>query len=126
MQLHGNTILITGGATGIGLAFAKRFAALGNEVIVCGRRDATLEEARTEVPGLQTRRCDLARPEEREALFAWVKDNFPNFNILVNNAGIQRRLSLLEEETWEHTAQESAINLEAPIHLCRLFVEFTQ
>ena len=126
MQLHGNTILITGGATGIGLAFAKRFVALGNEVIVCGRRDEALDAAKVEVPGLHTRRCDLAEPAEREALFGWARDAFPALNVLVNNAGIQRRISLLESEAWEHTAQEIAINLEAPVHLCRLLAPFLQ
>jgi uncharacterized oxidoreductase len=122
MQLNGNTVLVTGGASGIGLAFARRFLDAGNTVIICGRREEKLREAREGHPGLITRACDLATPAEREALIGWATTEHPALNVLVNNAGIQRRLSLAEQEDWAATREELVINLEAPIHLTRLVV----
>ncbi|MBH8598717.1 SDR family oxidoreductase [Thermoactinomyces sp. CICC 10521] len=89
MKLTGNTILITGGGSGIGLAFAEKFVQNGNTVIVIGRRENVLEQARKQVPGLITRVCDLEQESERLALFDWVTANYPDVNVLINNAGIQ-------------------------------------
>ena len=121
MNLSGNTILITGGASGIGLAFAKRFLERGNEVIICGRRTDWLEKAKNELPKIRTRVADVSDPRSREELAAWMIENFPAFNMLVNNAGIQRRIDLTAHETWEKTRSEIEINLDAPIHLTQLF-----
>jgi uncharacterized oxidoreductase len=120
MQLSGNTILITGGASGIGLALTVRFLEKGNEVIICGRREDKLIEAARQYDGLKTRICDLASDEERKTLAEWVTSEYPNLNVLVNNAGIQRAVDLGADEAWEATHSEIAINLEAPIELSRL------
>ncbi|HEX8636674.1 MAG TPA: SDR family NAD(P)-dependent oxidoreductase [Pyrinomonadaceae bacterium] len=122
MNLSGNTVLITGGASGIGLAFAERFLASGSEVIICGRREDKLAEAKAKYPQIQTRVCDVAKESERKALFEWTIENHRAVNVLINNAGIQRRVDLTENEDWEKTRSEIAINFEAPIHLSRLFV----
>jgi uncharacterized oxidoreductase len=122
MELSSNTVLITGGASGIGLALASRFQKAGSTVIVCGRRDAALRAAAAAHPGLVTRVCDVATPAERVALFEWVTAEHPRVNVLVNNAGIQRRVQLYGEQNWQETQQEIAINLEAPIHLSMLFI----
>ncbi|EPX62377.1 DltE [Cystobacter fuscus DSM 2262] len=122
MDMASNTVLITGGASGIGLALAERFLRAGSEVIVCGRREDKLREAQRAHPALHTRVCDVAKAEERVALASWVKSAFPRLNVLVNNAGIQRRLKLSDIEDWEASQQELAINLEAPIHLSALLV----
>ncbi|WNG28694.1 SDR family NAD(P)-dependent oxidoreductase [Cystobacter fuscus] len=122
MDMASNTVLITGGASGIGLALAERFLRAGSEVIVCGRREDKLREAQQAHPSLHTRVCDVAKAEDRAALAAWVKSAFPRLNVLVNNAGIQRRLKLSDIEDWDTSQQELAINLEAPIHLSALLV----
>ncbi|MDQ3799442.1 MAG: SDR family NAD(P)-dependent oxidoreductase [Acidobacteriota bacterium] len=122
MQLSGNTILITGGASGIGYAFAERFLAAGSEVIICGRREDKLREAKEKHPQLHTRVCDVADEQERIALFDWATSEFPRLNVLVNNAGIQRHLNLTESEDWQRTRSEIAINFDAPVHLSRLFL----
>ena len=120
MKLTGNTILVTGGGSGIGLAFAKRFVERDNTVIVCGRRADVLARMKLEYPAIHTHVCDLAEPTARENLAEWLVGEFPDLNIVVNNAGIQRSIDLTEQEDWTGTHLEIAINLEAPIHLTRL------
>jgi uncharacterized oxidoreductase len=122
MNLASNTILITGGASGIGLAIAERFLAAGSKVILCGRRADKLREAQKKHPEFVTHVCDVEQAAERTELFAWAVREFPKLNVLVNNAGIQRRVQLAAQEDWEQTRQEIAINLDAPIHLSRLFI----
>ncbi len=92
MKINDNTILITGGATGIGFALAEAFVKEGNEVIICGRREHTLKEAKSKLPQIHTRLCDLTKEKEREALYDWIKSDFKDINVLVNNAGIQRMI----------------------------------
>jgi uncharacterized oxidoreductase len=123
MKLTGNTLLITGGSNGIGLALAKRFVARGNEVIVCGRREDLLQLAKEECPELHTLVCDVGEESERNRLVDWVAERFPKLNVLVNNAGIQNRSPrLTEAQDWKKHHQEISINLEAPIHLSMCFL----
>ncbi|OON67111.1 SDR family oxidoreductase [Hymenobacter sp. CRA2] len=122
MNLGGNTVLITGGATGIGLALAARFLQAGSTVIAMGRRADVLQQAQQQLPGLHTRVCDVASAEERTALRDWATREFPGLNVLVNNAGVQRRLQVADEEAWSERQAEIAINFEAPVHLAGLFV----
>ncbi len=126
MKLDGNTILITGGATGIGFALAQRFVDAGSEVIVCGRRSHALEEARQKCPSLHIRACNLAHAEERVDLFHWATTTFPRLNVLVNNAGIQQRLNLRNKHAWSVMREEIEINLSAPVHLSTLFIPHLQ
>jgi uncharacterized oxidoreductase len=88
MNLKGRTILITGGSAGIGLAFALKFAELGNEVIVTGRRQAVLDGVKAKYPMLHTLQSDVSDPVQIAALAARVKSNFPKLDVLMNNAGI--------------------------------------
>ncbi|SFL77731.1 uncharacterized oxidoreductase [Paenibacillus sp. 1_12] len=127
MKLSGNTILITGGGSGIGLAFAERFIKAGNQVIVCGRRENVLQHAKEESPSLITRVCDLTIESERTALFDWVTANYPEVNVLVNNAGIQQRFNVLKadaKDNWSYFSKEITANIEAPVHLSMLFAPF--
>ncbi|WEG11036.1 SDR family NAD(P)-dependent oxidoreductase [Pullulanibacillus sp. KACC 23026] len=127
MKLTGNTILITGGNAGIGLAFAERFLKAGNNVIVCGRREEVLQKAKENFPNLITRVCDLSIESERVALFDWVTSNYPDVNVLVNNAGIQQRFNLLNADAkndWSYFNKEIAINIEAPFQLSMLFAPY--
>ena len=122
MEFKANTVLVTGGGSGIGFALAERFVQAGSDVIICGRREGKLKEAQSKYPQMHIRVCDVANPTERKALFTWVSESFPELNILVNNAGIQQRIQLKEKSAWETLGQEVAINLEAPIHLSTLFI----
>ncbi|MBP3966681.1 SDR family oxidoreductase [Paenibacillus lignilyticus] len=127
MKLSGNTILITGGSTGIGLAFAGRFMKAGSTVIVTGRREHVLQNAQERYPGLITRVSDLDVESERAALFDWVTANYPEVNVLVNNAGIQQRFHVLKADVknnWRYFNQEITTNMEAPFHLSMLFAPY--
>ena len=122
MKTNGNSILITGGATGIGFSLAEAFVKTGNKVMICGRRKARLEEARGKLPQIQVRQCNLSLKEDRESFCNWVRDNYKDLNILINNAGIQRFIDL-KKGTAELFAGEDEIqtNLAAPIHLSSYF-----
>ena len=88
MKLSGHTILVTGGSVGIGLAFAAKFLELGNEVIVTGRRQAKLDEAKSKYPKLHTIVSDVADAAMVSSLAAEVKERFPKLDVLMNNAGV--------------------------------------
>ena len=120
MDLTHNTILVTGGAGGIGLALAERFLKAGNIVVVCGRRKDKLKAALDGTSGLRGLVCDVGQPAERERLAEWAVREFPDLNVLVNNAGIQRKVDLAAPRPWDELRDEIAINLEAPIHLSML------
>jgi uncharacterized oxidoreductase len=122
MKISDNKVLITGGATGIGYALAEAFIKAGNEVLICGRRENKLAEAQQKLPQLKTRRCDLSKKEEREALCNWVKENYPGVNIVVNNAGIQRFINF-KKGTAELFGGEDEIqvNFAALVHLSAFF-----
>jgi len=123
VKVSGNTVLITGGATGIGLALAEAFSKKGNEVIICGRRKNKLLEAQKKLPKLHIKVCDISKDRNRKALFDWATSNFTNLNILVNNAGIQREIDLTQGiADLESGEDEIGVNLEAPIYLSALFI----
>lgn len=117
MKLTGNTILITGGATGIGFALAHRFSENGNQVIICGRSQSALEKAKAEVPAIVTRVCDVADTDSRRAMVEWLKAEYPTLNVVINNAGVQVRRDFTADPEIGTLDQEVAINLTAPIHL---------
>jgi uncharacterized oxidoreductase len=123
MEITENTILITGGATGIGLALAEAFLREGNEVIICGRREKRLHEAKLKLPSLHVRVCDVSKDSERESLFQWATNAFPSINLLINNAGIQKEVDLRKGAVdLSGDEDEIDINLKAPIHLSALFI----
>jgi len=124
MNMHGNTVLITGGATGIGFALAKAFLKEDNEVVICGRREHKLREAKRNLPRIQVKRFDVSKEDQRQKLFRWVSSNFSDINILVNNAGIQRQFDFTSSKIikpFPPKDDEVAVNLIAPIRLCALF-----
>lgn len=128
MKTSGNTVLITGGSTGIGLALAETFLKEGNKVIVCARSENTLNDASKRLPGLITRRCDVSKEEERESLHKWVTDSHDDINVLINNAGIQRMIDLKNgpADLLKYRAMDGEdeidINFRACVYLTPLFV----
>src|SRR3954462_11993332 len=121
MKITNKKILVTGGATGIGFALAERFIEDGNTVIICGRREAALNEAKAKQPSLITKVCYLSTDTERELLFRWITENHNDLSILINNAGIQQWMSLSDPDFFQRAKEEITVNIEAPIHLAYLF-----
>ena len=118
-----NTVLITGGNSGIGLALAIRYLQDGNIVIICGRNEEKLEKTARDNPGLKTILADVSREEDRIRLFETVKTSYPDTNILINNAGIQQRIDVTTMD-WQVWKNEINTNMEAPMHLSGLFAPF--
>jgi uncharacterized oxidoreductase len=122
MELSNNKILITGGASGIGLGLTERFIKENNTVIICGRRESVLKEVSDKFPTVITRVCDLAVEAERTALFKWVSEYHHDLNVLVNNAGIQQWMTVSDDDFYQRAKGEIATNIEAPLHLTSLFI----
>jgi len=123
MNIKGNTVLITGGATGIGLALAETLVKADNRVIICGRREKRLNEAKEKIPALYIRKCDVTDDSDRRNLLKWVKDNFKNLNMLVNNAGIQKMVDFTTGAEGLFTrGDEITTNLVAPLYMTAQFV----
>ena len=122
MQTSGNTILVTGGSSGIGLGLAHAFVEAGNEVVVCGRRKDALEALEKALPKVHILVADTGNLADRQRLLTEATTRFPALNVLVNNAGIQRKVDFAKGEAWADTASEIAINLEGPMHLSMLFI----
>ncbi|HTY47400.1 MAG TPA: SDR family oxidoreductase [Methanomassiliicoccales archaeon] len=124
----GNTVLITGGATGIGFELAKGLLERENEVIACCRGEEHLAEAKRKLPRLNVRRCDVSKQNERQELHDWCKANFPDLNILINNAGIQRMVDFrkgtedLVRIRDVDGEDEIGINFEAYVWMGAMFV----
>lgn len=116
-------MLITGGATGIGYALAESFVSLGNTVIICGRREEKLQEAKAKLLSINIMKCDVSKGDSREMLFGWISENFGSLNILVNNAGIQRNIDLKKGiEDLEANDDEIEINFRSQIYMTARFV----
>jgi len=120
MKLSGHTVLVTGGSSGIGRALAASFVQRGNEVVVTGRRREPLEAFKAEFPTAHIKISDASIATDRIDLADWVTREFPRLDVVVNNAGTQRKVKLTGPEPWDDTANEIDLNLGAPIHLSML------
>jgi uncharacterized oxidoreductase len=117
------TVLITGGTQGIGFGLAERFHASGSSVIVTGRDSGRVEQAVRALPGIHGWVSDSGVPEDRISLSKRIESQFPSLNVLINNAGIQRRTSLAADSSpWAERQKEIDILLSGPIHLNSLLV----
>lgn len=121
MKLTQNTVLITGGSSGIGLELSKRLIENKNKVIICGRSEAKLQETQSLYPEIITYPCDLSKKEECVQLAEWVQANHPGLNVLVNNAAMVHNTRFMETEgILEMAEQEIATNFLGPVNLVKL------
>ncbi len=124
MKLSGNVILITGGSTGIGLAFAEKFLKLGNEVIVTGRTQVKLDEAKRAHPELQIVQSDVSKAGEVADLAQQIREDHPGLNVLFNNAGIfVHRNSTRPAEDLEALTAEIDTNVSGSIRMISALID---
>ena len=97
MITTGNTVLITGGSSGIGLALAKRFLLLKNKVIITGRDKTKLEQIQNDFPEIVTFEGDLTDKNSLDELVFFIEQQYSNLNILINNAAVQFNYNITDE-----------------------------
>lgn len=123
MEMHHNTILITGGTSGIGYEFASQLLKLGNTVLVTGRDQAKFEQTRQRLPGVHTFQSDVRDLAAIQQLFAQVTTQFPALNLLINNASEMRKLNLQDPKLdLVGITREVDISLAGPIRMVQQFL----
>jgi len=122
MKLKNKTVLITGGGTGIGLSIAEALYKRGNKILICGRREEKLREVKSKFPLIEYRVADLSDIAQVRSLADWTLTGFPGISILINNAGIQRKLYFSGPEAVPDPAEEVAVNFSAAVLLSSLFL----
>lgn len=123
MKLDGNTILITGGAGGIGFELAKELQKRGNTVIITGRDQSKLDRAKQQIPQLHVVKSDVGRTADIVALHGLVTRDFPNLNVLVNNAGVMKKINVNDENgPLDDFTLEVDINLSGPLRMIKAFL----
>jgi uncharacterized oxidoreductase len=118
MKTTDNTILITGGGSGIGRGLAEAFHRLGNQVIIAARGQKSLDETIAANPGMKSVMLDVADPKSIQSFAAQATKDYPSLNVLINNAGIMQPENLLEKPDDLSTAEKTiTTNLLGPIRL---------
>jgi uncharacterized oxidoreductase len=123
MDLKNSTILITGGTSGIGLELVKQLSEQGSTIIVTGRNPEALNETKKKFPGIHTFQSDVSNPKEIEQLYKDVTRQFPDLNIIINNAGLMRLIDLQDTSLdLENINQEITTNLSGTIQMVHQFL----
>jgi len=123
MKTTGNTVFISGGSAGIGLAIAKKLSAAGNKIIINGRNEERLQNALKQLDNAIAIQGDLSIEADRIAIAKQLKENYPETNIIINNAGAA--FSYLLNETLnahEKAAIEMNTNYFSVIHFTELLL----
>jgi uncharacterized oxidoreductase len=116
MQMSDNTILITGGGSGLGRALAEAFHAEGNRVIIAGRRQQALDETTAANPGMKSIVLDVDSNDAILSCATQLKRDYPTLNVVIHNAGIMRAESIQAGKVDDAEATITT-NLLAPIRL---------
>jgi uncharacterized oxidoreductase len=127
MKMTGNTILITGGGSGIGRGLGEAFHNLGNTVVIAGRRESVLRETAAANKGMEFLTLDTSDKASLAKVAAELRQRFPKLNVLINNAGIMKPENLLDASADSSTAEEIvATNLLAPMWVTRALLPLLQ
>lgn len=116
MKMTDNTILITGGGSGIGRGLAEAFYKLGNQVIISGRRQSALDETTAANPGMKSVVFDIDDESSIQSFAQQMKADFPALNAVIHNAGIMRMEAVTKGEVADAEAMITT-NLLGPIRL---------
>ncbi len=123
MNLSGNTILITGGASGIGFEMAKEFIKNKNTVIIIGRNEQKLQKAKNKLNGVVPIRCDISNPDDVKALYEQIAKDYPRVNVLINNAGVLVEINLQKHQlSAADLTKEIDINIKGTIWMNDAFL----
>lgn len=121
MEISNNTILITGGSSGLGLEMCRQFIKKGNKVIACARSFEKLQEVKILLPDLVIYKCDISQESECVDFVEWLRINHAEVNILINNAAIANKIDFIKDHfSIEKMNDEFSVNLHAPIRLIKL------
>jgi uncharacterized oxidoreductase len=127
MHLTGNTILITGGGSGIGRGLAEALHKLGNQIVIAGRRQSVLDETTAANLGMKSLQLDIESPAAIRAFATKLAADFPSLNVLINNAGIMRAEKLPAQQPDLADAESIvATNLLGPIRLIAALLSHLQ
>lgn len=126
MKLTGRAAIITGASQGLGAAIAEAFIAEGASVLLCSRTGDAIEQVRQRLsvnltPGQQVhaRVCDVAVPDQVDALVARALALFPDLDVLVNNAGVYGPMGNIEDIDWQQWVDAITVNLMGVVYPCR-------
>jgi short-subunit dehydrogenase involved in D-alanine esterification of teichoic acids len=122
VKTSGNTILITGSTSGIGLGLALRFHKAGNKVVIAGRRKALLEQITTDHPGIEAIELDVADARSIVRASELAAARYPDLNIVINNAGIMLGENIMESNSLKIAEESVAINLLGTIRMTYAFL----
>ncbi|MBU9809306.1 SDR family NAD(P)-dependent oxidoreductase [Rahnella sp. SL6] len=122
MKTSGNTILITGSTSGIGLGLAVRFHEAGNKVIVAGRRKALLDQITNDYPGIEAIELDIADAGSITRASELAAVRYPDLNVVINNAGIMLSENVLDQDAVKIAQQTVEINLLGTIRMTYAFL----
>lgn len=127
MKISSNTIIITGGTSGIGLELASQLINLGNTVIVTGRDQEKLDYVKKNFPKIHVFKCDVSNQEEIKNFYQIVINRFSNLNVLINNAGIAQQLDFRSEEIdLNKINSEISTNFTGAVQMVSLFSKHLQ
>jgi len=126
MKTTGNTILITGGGSGIGRGLAEAFHALGNHVIIAGRRKQALDATTAANPGMKSATLDIENAASIHSFAVNLAADYPSLNVVIQNAGIMKAENLRSHEDLSDTESIIAINLLGPIRLTAALLPLLQ